>query len=477
MQRVRLHPHGSRVTVHPAADQAGPVGRVEGVTGGAASSHRRVARATVIVAIATGLVSLLGFLKDVVLVRHLGVGPRLDALVTAFLLPNLGASVVAGSLALALIPVYVATRRQFDAEAGRMLALKTIRSALLVLVLITALLGVTAPLVVRGLGVAFDPATRQLTKELYLLFLPAIILSGFSGVFTALLNADERFLMAAIAPALAPIGAIVGLAFISSAPGAPVWPVAAGTTIGFLAQAVLLLGALRWPPRLLVVRPVGLDGPLQQVMAEYWPVLVGTLLMTGMNLVDQVMVSALPSGSVASMNYGGRIVNAVSGIGGVAIGATVLPHFARRTAAREWDRLWRDFVQYSGVAILLGGIAAALLALLSAPLVQLFFGGPRVNADGLALISRVQAILAFQLPFFLASLLAARVLSALGRSRWIMLVSGANVVLNAVGNLILIPRMGVPGAALSTTLTYVVAFALMTFGVRRAVLSQVSPAA
>ena len=59
------------MTVHPAADQAGPVGRVEGVTGGAASSHRRVARATVIVAIATGLVSLLGFLKDVVLVREL----------------------------------------------------------------------------------------------------------------------------------------------------------------------------------------------------------------------------------------------------------------------------------------------------------------------------------------------------------------------------------------------------------------------
>ena len=465
------------MTVHPAADAPGPVGRVEGVAVGAASPHRRVARATVIVAIATGLVSLLGFLKDVVLVRHLGVGPRLDALVTAFLLPNLGASVVAGSLVLALIPVYVATRRQFDAEAGRLLALKTIRSALAVLVLVTILLGVTAPLVVRVLGVAFDPATRRLTSDLYLLFLPAIILSGFSGVFTALLNADERFLLASIAPALAPLGAVVGLAFISSAPGAPVWPVAAGTSIGFLAQAALLLAALRWPPRLLVVQPVGLDEPLQRVMSEYWPVLVGTLLMTGMNLVDQIMVSALPSGSVASMNYGGRIVNAVSGIGGVAIGATVLPHFARRTAAREWDRLWRDFMWYAGVAIVVGGVAAALLALLSEPLVRAFFGGPRVDAGSLAMIARVQKILAFQLPFFLASLLAARVLSALGRSRWIMLVSGANVVLNAVGNLILIPRMGVPGAALSTTLTYVVALALMTFAVRHAVRSQGPPPA
>ena len=166
--------------------------------------------------------------------------------------------VVAGSLALALIPVYVATRRQFDAEAGRMLALKTIRSALLVLVLITALLGVTAPLVVRGLGVAFDPVTRQLTKELYLLFLPAIILSGFSGVFTALLNADERFLMAAIAPALAPIGAIVG-----------------GFTIGLVQQFTALLQPIIAPglgpqfPQVtpflvllvvLLVRPKGLFG-------------------------------------------------------------------------------------------------------------------------------------------------------------------------------------------------------------------------
>ena len=63
-------------------------------------------------------------------------------------------------------------------------------------------------------------------------------------------------------------------------------------------------------------------------------------------MVDQSMAASLPSGSVASLNYGSRFVGVILHITAGAIGAAVLPYFSNLVEAREWDELRRLLVSY-----------------------------------------------------------------------------------------------------------------------------------
>ena len=56
------------------------------------------------------------------------------------------------------------------------------------------------------------------------------------------------------------------------------------------------------------------------------------------------------------------------------------------------------------------------------------------------------------LPAYGVGILLARVLAALGRSRWVMAVAIANAATNALGDFLLKEPLGITGIALSTTI-------------------------
>ena len=79
----------------------------------------------------------------------------------------------------------------------------------------------------------------------------------------------------------------------------------------------------------------------------------------------------------------------------------------------------------------------------------------------------VTACFALQIPFYVAGILGVRLLNALGMSRSIMLICAANLLVNVLGNLLLMRWMGVAGIALSTSLVYLVSFAQVFYVIGR----------
>ena len=77
------------------------------------------------------------------------------------------------------------------------------------------------------------------------------------------------------------------------------------------------------------------------------------------------------------------------------------------------------------------------------------------------------ALYMLQVPFFMLTIVGLRALSALRKNHVLLLVAAAAVVVNLVGDLVLVEILGLPGIALSTTVVYALASATVFTAVFR----------
>jgi putative peptidoglycan lipid II flippase len=151
-------------------------------------------------------------------------------------------------------------------------------------------------------------------------------------------------------------------------------------------------------------------------------------------------------------------VAATVGIAASAFSTAALPYLSRMVAQNDWNACRHTLKRY------LVGVAATtvpfalLLAAFSKPLVKLLFQRGAFTGADTAVVSWVQVCYSIQIPFYVGSVLFVRFLSSIRRNDVLMYISGINLVLDVVLNLVLMRRWGVAGLALSTSLVYVISF-------------------
>ncbi len=400
----------------------------------------------------TVLVGLATLLREQLVARYFGAGDAVDAFVMASTLPLFLITVVATSLASAHVPVAMALRSREGARAGAELSGAVLLLLIAALIVCAVLLWLAAPAYLGWVATGFDAGKRRLAEHLLSLLLPMLVLGGVSGFLTAELNAAGRFAIPALAPALVPVLAGAGVYGLHS--GLGIDALAYATDAGYAFQCL----ALAW--LLLRGRGAALSGlgrhreEIAQVAGHYLPLLSGAALMATTPLLDQTMASWLAPGSVAQLSFGSVLTMFASGFGARVLGGPALSVFSALAARAEWTRLNAEFGRTMRLAILVSLPVSAVLALLSGPIIALVFGGGAFTVATAIEVAKVQQMLCLQIPWYVSSILAVRLLTALGMNRQVFVVAAANVLLNALLNFLLMRWLGVAGIALATALVY-----------------------
>jgi O-antigen/teichoic acid export membrane protein len=131
-----------------------------------------------------------------------------------------------------------------------------------------------------------------------------------------------------------------------------------------------------------------------------------------------------------------------------ALGFTLSPTYEAQKAQGSADSAARIYEEALSHGLLLYIPAAAGLVLVSEPLIEIFFGSQYLGAVPVLQILAIYAILQS------VTKLTSNGLDYLGRARERAIVKGITAILNVILNVILIPTIGVVGAALSTVVTY-----------------------
>jgi putative peptidoglycan lipid II flippase len=301
----------------------------------------------------------------------------LDTFNAANNLPDvLFALISGGALAMAFIPLmseYLTTRGR---AAAWDLFSRVANLAFLVTGSIAILIAIFAePIVNAEMGIApgFGPEQRQLLAELMRLNLIGTIIFSISGLVMASLQANQHFLLPALAPAMYNIGQIFGAIFLVPRFGIHglVYGVILGAALHLLVQIPALFRyQFKWTPAL-DIRHSGLIEALKLLAPRL-------LTMFGIQLIviarDNLASRLDQVGAVTSLTYGWMIMQVPETLLGTAIATAMLPTLSEFAARADWSGFHLAIEKALRVLIALTIPVAAVMAAGINPLVRAVFG-------------------------------------------------------------------------------------------------------
>lgn len=424
------------------------------------STNWRIFSAAVTVGLATALVKVASIVKELVVAWRFGTGDALDAFLIALLVPSFIINVIAGSFNSALIPTYIQVREQEGIQAAqRLFSGATIWSVGL-LGITTVLIVVTAPLYLPLIAAGFSPEKLELTFHLLSIIAPVILLSGIIYIWAAILNAGERFALAAVSPIITPAITIAFLFLINSW---DIFALAVGLVCGAVLELAVLGVALHRQGISLFPRWYGFDSHLRQVASQYAPAMAGAFLICSAGLVDQSMAAMLSPGSVAALNYGNKFILFLTTINATALGTAVIPYFSKMAACDNWTGMLYTLKRYIGLIFLITIPLTGLIVIFSEPLVQVLFQRGSFTANDTHLVSQIQVFFALQTPFYIAVSILVNLLRAMQLNHILMWISGLSFLLNVILNYVFMQWLDIKGIALSTSCVYLFSFLSILF--------------
>mgnify|MGYP003471086369 CR=1 FL=1 len=427
------------------------------------SVNRQIFSAVFTVGLFTGFVKLMAIAKEIIVAWRFGTNEQLDAFLIALIVPSFAINVVAESLNAALIPTYIRVREQEGTKAAhRLFASATVCSTALLLIA-TLIIASTAPLYLRIIASGFTQEKLILTQNLLWSLTPIICLSGIRTIWGAILNAGERFAMAAFTPIIIPV---ISILLLLCLPSWGVFALTAGLVLGGLLEIVLLAWVLK--KQSIPLRPswFGFDSNLRQVIGQYIPTAAGALMVCSAMPVDQVMAAMLSPGSVAALNYSNRIIVSPISLMTIALGTAVIPYFSKMIAANNWQDLQKTLDKYLSWVFIFTIPLSVGLIVFAEPIVRLMFERGSFLPSDTLIVATIQKFYALQIPFYLANILLVKLINSLNKNQILFWLSACNLILNISLNYFFVKTIGIQGIALSTSLVYVFSFSFAFIFVR-----------
>ena len=437
--------------------------------------NRKIFAAALLVGSLAFAGKLAGMARELLIAARFGTGDEVDAYVLASELPAYAINVVAGAFGAALIPAFVEVRDRDGVDAARRLLSGVLIVSLALLGVASLVLGLAGPAFLGVVASGFGPEKLELTRQLLLILLPTVVLSGLATLLVGVLNADEHFALGSASALAVSACSIAGLLLSSRAWG--INGLAVGLVFGFAAQ----LGLVAWGVARAGVWPISgwrtEATAVRGVIGQYLPMLAGMLLISSSGLVDQAMAATLGGGSAAVYSYGVRIVAVVLSVGTMALGTAVLPYFSRMVAASDWIAIRHTLRTYTGVVLVATIPLTIGLVVFSEPLTRLLYERGEFTAADTTRVGNVQALLALQIPFYSLGILYVRLITSLKANRILMYGTVISFILNVGLDYLLKELLGVPGIALATTIVYIVSLAYLATMLHRLLERRLVPCA
>lgn len=281
-----------------------------------------------------------------------------------------------GALAMAFIPLM----NQYLTTQGRAAAWELFSRVANLAFIVTGSLSILVILfaeqiVAAEIGIApgFGREQQQLVADLMRLNLIGTIIFSISGLVMASLQANQHFLLPALAPTMYNIGQIFGAIYLVPRYGIHglVYGVIIGATLHLLIQIPALVKyEFKWSP-LLDLRNTGLIEALKLLAPRL-------LTMFGIQLIviarDNLASRLDQVGSVTSLTYGWLIMQTPETLLGTAIATAMLPTLAELATRENWPEFRATIERALRVLIALTLPVAAVMAAGINPLVRAIFG-------------------------------------------------------------------------------------------------------
>ncbi len=409
---------------------------------------RTLARAGLIVTVAFLVSRLLGWLRLVVISAQFPAEGQLDPYFAAFRIPDLIYQLVAaGAVGSALIPVLTTLIADGAPRRAWRVASTVINLMLGALVVIAIVVFVWAPEIVPLITPGFDvPATAETIRLTRIMLLSPIFLA-LGAIASAILNSQERFGVAAVAPVVYNLAIIVGCVTLGAAMGID------GLALSVVIGSVLMLGIqlpllrrhFHYDP-IIDLR----DPPARKALALMVPRAIGLGVTQITFLVNTTLASGLVVGSVTAYNLAFTILQIPLGVLGFPMGVVLLPSLSRAMATRDMAD-FRLLVERSLRLLLWVTMFITCVGIvLRGPATEVLFGNVALGIR--LLTAETYGWFLLGLPAHTLNVVLTRAFYSAQDTRTPVAVAATSVAVNVVVSVITVGSMGLAGLALGVAI-------------------------
>ena len=369
-------------------------------------------RSSGVVSFFTMLSRFLGLARDVVFARVIGAEALADVFFVAFKIPNFFRRLFAeGAFAQAFVPILGEYREKGNAAAVRELVSRVAGNLGLTLLFITLLIVFASPLMAAIFAPSWymdNPTKFAATAEMLRITFPYLLFISMTGMAGAVLNSYDRFAVPAFTPLLLNVTLIVAALFGAPLFDQPAYALAWGVLFAGIVQFIFQLPFLRSIHMLPMPTVDWQHSGVRKVLALMAPAIFGVSVSQINLLLDTMLATFLPTGSVSWLYYSDRLSELPLGVFGIAIATVILPNLSRHHAAQSAEAFSQTLDWALKMILVIAVPAAAALILLAEPiLVTLFYYGEVMTLRDMSMASlSLKAYAAGLIAFMLIKVLA-----------------------------------------------------------------------
>ena len=413
---------------------------------------------------------ILGFIRDILIAKYLGIGMLSDVFFAAFRLPNFFRRIFAeGAFNSAFVPIFVDKLQVHHDQKDALNFVRNILSLLFfVLLVFLILLQIFMPLMMKLMffGFVADPEKFSLLVNLsritifYLLFIS--IVSLFSGV----LNSIGKFAVPSSVPIILN-GTLIASIFVfgSTTPNlayALSWGVFSAGILQLLWLVIFLYRAK------MMVYPTfpKINKDTKHFFQKLLPGVIGANVMQ-VNLLVDTMIASLIAGAVSYLYYADRINQLPLAMIGIAINIALLPTLSRAIKSGDMSKAMKlqNLALEAGLILVIPATLA--LTCLAHPMIEVLFERGAFGKNETDFVAKALMFYSFGLPAFVTVKVLEPGFFARGNTKTPMKIAMICLVNNVILNLLFFKPFGYIGIVMASVCSSYLNISLLLFNLTK----------
>lgn len=352
------------------------------------SSKRQMLMQSFTVAFFSLLGGLTGILVDTGIAAKLGLSQSSDTFYVAYTVPYIITNLLYATGQFSLVPFFSfldARHSEDDLWHGFSYAVTMVLTGMAAITVVGVL---GSPLLIRGIAPGLTRAQTDLAVQVCRWLFIIIIPAGVAEVFRSFLLSQNRFALASAAGFIR--NTVVVIFILAGYKAYGLYSIVLGFATGYalqlgvLAAQVLTSFKVRYTPTLqgqgVAFRNLRGAGSSQLATALGWQ---------GVVIVERIIASFLPAGTLTALNYGFKIMSTMAELLVGSLGTAVLPKLSRVVATAEPQAERRTFQETLEIGLMTIIPATIFCVMLPHNIIRLVFERGRFTTEATELMSMV----------------------------------------------------------------------------------------
>lgn len=422
----------------------------------------RIMKASIMLIFCTAVSKALGFVRELAVAYRFGAGSISDAFVLTNSIPTLIFVSIATAININYIPCY--QRINTQEEKNRFTSNLT-NITLIVLLNGCFLIELAPNIVLKIFANGLSEETAHISIVMLRIVVFSIIPIALSYIFQAFLQANNQFLSTAL---YGIISNIIVILFTLIATPKYYFLLSVGTIVSYSAGFSLIIfnvhkkTPFRYTPHIRFN-----DSAIKSLIILTLPLLIEDIASSMSLIVDRNLASYLEEGTISALGYAGTIGNIASTMIATAIMTSTFPVFSKLLAENNKKEFGIQFSKYAIIMIFLLSPISVFMILNSNDIITFIFRHGQFDNSATKIVSESMSCYAVGvLPMGLQSFLI-RGFYAMQETKTPVKVKVFALICNIILNLISVKFIQHMGIALSTSISYLISYVLLSNRLRK----------